>query len=133
MPHLDVPDIRAIDWQALKVHTRGNTSLPLNVQCALHGVCSTHPTQAIGFKGCIFDKDNTLTAPYVPTVAPHLAAALQACKSAFGDSIVVYSNSAGLAQFDPQGKRCDTHTHQVDVFFTLRTQLGCWPRCPHRC
>lgn len=59
--------------------------------------------QAAGFKGCIFDKDNTLTAPYVPTVAPHLAAALQECKCAFGDKIVIYSNSAGLVQFDPDG------------------------------
>lgn len=77
MPHMDVPDIRSINWHALK---------------------------AAGFKGCVFDKDNTLTVPYVETVAPHLRASLEECKSVFGsDRLVVYSNSAGLLQFDPDG------------------------------
>jgi len=58
---------------------------------------------AAGFRGCVFDKDNTLTAPYARAVAPGLAPALARCRAAFGGRVVLFSNSAGLAQFDPEG------------------------------
>ena len=45
LPHISVPDIRHIDW------------------AELHGR---------GFKGVVFDKDNTITAPYTSTTWPLL-------------------------------------------------------------
>ncbi len=60
---------------------------------------------AAGFRGCVFDKDNTLTVPYAREVAPGLAPALARCRAAFGGRVVLFSNSAGLAQFDPEGAR----------------------------
>jgi predicted HAD superfamily phosphohydrolase YqeG len=49
VPHFRVPDIRSINWAALK---------------------------ARGCRGVVFDKDNTLTAPYAPSVFPSLAVPL---------------------------------------------------------
>lgn len=77
MPHLSVPDIRSIDWAALS---------------------------AAGFKGVVFDKDNTLTAPFSLEVEPRLRASLAAAGAAFGGRLVLYSNSAGLQQYDPHGE-----------------------------
>ncbi|KAG0579761.1 hypothetical protein KC19_4G121600 [Ceratodon purpureus] len=76
VPHVSVPDIRWVDWKAL--HDRG-------------------------FEGVVFDKDNTLTAPYALTVWPALTTSLQECQSVFGGRIALLSNSAGLYQFDPDG------------------------------
>lgn len=56
-----------------------------------------------GFRGCVFDKDNTLTAPYAAAVAPALRPALERCRAAFDGRLVLFSNSAGLAQYDPEG------------------------------
>lgn len=57
-----------------------------------------------GFKGCVFDKDNTLTAPYALEIHPEVQEALLHCREAFGDdALVLYSNSAGLTQYDPAG------------------------------
>jgi hypothetical protein len=36
-------------------------------------------------------------------VYPPLCAALEECKSVFGGAVALYSNSAGLFQFDPEG------------------------------
>lgn len=55
-----------------------------------------------GIRGLIYDKDNTLTAPYVDEVHPVVAQAFQASKDVFGDRILVLSNSAGTA--DDEGK-----------------------------
>jgi len=76
LPHISVPDIRWLNWKAVR---------------------------AAGFKGVVFDKDNTLTFPYAPKIHPPLRDALTECRDAFADRIVLYSNSAGLLQFDPQG------------------------------
>lgn len=76
IPHLEVVDLRQIKWQALR--------------------------QA-GFEGCIFDKDNTLTEPYSLELHPAAAVALEECRAAFDGRLVLYSNSAGLEQFDPDG------------------------------
>ena len=48
-------------------------------------------------------QDNTLTEPYAEMVAPQLASALEQCKRTFPDRVVLFSNSAGLQEFDPDG------------------------------
>lgn len=81
VPHLEVPDLRRVQWSALK---------------------------AAGFEGCIFDKDNTLTEPYQLELHPTAAAALEECFQAFEGRVVLYSNSAGLEQYDPDGVEAAT-------------------------
>lgn len=68
IPHVAVPDIRYIDWAGLKRK---------------------------GFEGVVFDKDNTITAPYSLILWPPLGPPVELCKSLFGDNIAVFSNSAG--------------------------------------
>ncbi|XP_024530659.1 probable phosphatidylglycerophosphatase, mitochondrial isoform X1 [Selaginella moellendorffii] len=80
LPHVHVPDISWIDWRALKER---------------------------GFAGVVFDKDNTLTAPYVATVWPTLGESLEECRKCFGENVALLSNSAGLYQFDPAGVEAD--------------------------
>ena len=53
VPHIEVADIRHIDFRQLR---------------------------AAGCKAVIFDKDNTLTAPYVDDIEPRLAEALRECR-----------------------------------------------------
>lgn len=57
------------------------------------------PVQALrnrGFKCLVFDKDNTLTAPYVNSLHPPFTGVWNQCLEVFGrDGIVVVSNSAG--------------------------------------
>lgn len=60
----------------------------------LHPVC---------VQGCAFDKDNTLTLPFLKQVHPDIQASLDECKQVFGGNVVLFSNSAGLYQFDPDG------------------------------
>ncbi|KAK7289597.1 hypothetical protein RIF29_03348 [Crotalaria pallida] len=76
LPHISVPDIRYIDWAEL--HRKG-------------------------FKGVVFDKDNTITAPYSLTPWPPLESSLERCKLEFGPDIAVFSNSAGLYEYDHDG------------------------------
>ncbi|XP_014518951.2 uncharacterized protein LOC106776129 isoform X2 [Vigna radiata var. radiata] len=78
MPHIFVPDIRYIDWAVLRRK---------------------------GFKGVVFDKDNTITAPYSLKPWPPLASSLECCKLAFGHDIAVFSNSAGLHEYDHDGSK----------------------------
>lgn len=80
LPHLSVPDIAWVDWPGLA---------------------------AAGFKLVLFDKDNTLCEPFALAVPPRLAPAFGACRSAFGARVALYSNSAGLAQYDPHGAEAD--------------------------
>jgi phosphatidylglycerophosphatase GEP4 len=68
LPHVSVPDIRYIDW--VELHRRG-------------------------FKGVVFDKDNTITAPYSLKLWGPLGSSLERCKSVFGADIAAFSNSAG--------------------------------------
>eukprot|EP00877_Chromochloris_zofingiensis_P007482 jgi/Chrzof1/2988/Cz12g07050.t1 len=77
IPHISVPDIRWIKWEALK---------------------------AAGFKGCVFDKDNTLCEPFALEVHPKLQQSLADCRDVFDGRMVLFSNSAGLLQYDPQGE-----------------------------
>ncbi|KAG8078194.1 hypothetical protein GUJ93_ZPchr0007g6035 [Zizania palustris] len=77
LPHVSVQDIRWLDWGELR---------------------------RAGFRGVVFDKDNTLTAPYAPGLWPPLAAAFDQCRAVFPPgSLAVYSNSAGLKEYDPDG------------------------------
>ncbi|KAL2322747.1 hypothetical protein Fmac_027126 [Flemingia macrophylla] len=78
LPHISVPGIRYIDWAELRRK---------------------------GFKGVVFDKDNTITAPYSLKPWPPLESSLQCCKSEFGHDISVFSNSAGLDEYDHDGSK----------------------------
>ncbi|KAI9332480.1 mitochondrial PGP phosphatase-domain-containing protein [Zopfochytrium polystomum] len=68
IPKQIVPDIRAIDYRALR---RSGHSL------------------------IVFDKDNTLTAPYSNTLHPPFREAWAECRSEFGPNVWILSNSAG--------------------------------------
>ncbi|KAF4376516.1 hypothetical protein F8388_025387 [Cannabis sativa] len=78
LPHVSVPDIRYIDWFELRKR---------------------------GFKGVVFDKDNTITAPYQLNLWAPLASSLDECKAVFGPNIAVFSNSAGLYEYDHDGSK----------------------------
>ncbi|KAA8526214.1 hypothetical protein F0562_008047 [Nyssa sinensis] len=78
LPHVAVPDIRYIDWAELKRK---------------------------GFKGVVFDKDNTITVPYSLTLWDPLGSSMEWCKSVFGNDMAVFSNSAGLHEYDPDGRK----------------------------
>ncbi|KAF3673852.1 hypothetical protein CQW23_18214 [Capsicum baccatum] len=78
IPHVSVKDIRYIDWVELKRR---------------------------GFEGVVFDKDNTITVPYSLSLWSPLASSIDQCKSLFGNNIAVYSNSAGLDEYDPDGRK----------------------------
>ncbi|KAI7754639.1 hypothetical protein M8C21_021507 [Ambrosia artemisiifolia] len=78
IPHVKVPDVRYIDWAALKRK---------------------------GFEGVVFDKDNTLTVPYSLALWGPIAPSVESCKAVFGDKIAVFSNSAGLEEYDPDGRK----------------------------
>lgn len=77
LPHVSVRDIRSIDWAELK---------------------------SMGFEGVVFDKDNTITVPYSLSLWPPLESSIEECKFLFGSNIAVFSNSAGLYEYDPTGK-----------------------------
>jgi phosphatidylglycerophosphatase GEP4 len=72
-PHFSVKDISKIDPEKLK---------------------------ELGFKGLVFDKDNTLTAPYENEIYPSIKDAFARYRQVFGSSIVIMSNSAGTGD-DP--------------------------------
>ncbi|KAH6822871.1 haloacid dehalogenase superfamily protein [Perilla frutescens var. hirtella] len=78
LPHVSVPDIRYIDWAELKNR---------------------------GFQGVVFDKDNTITVPYSLSLWAPLGPSIEQCKSLFGSNIAVFSNSAGLYEYDPDGTK----------------------------
>jgi phosphatidylglycerophosphatase GEP4 len=48
-----------------------------------------------GIRAIIFDKDNTLTAPYGMAIHPDASQGLQDAKSVFGENVAIMSNSAG--------------------------------------
>ena len=80
VPHLEVRDVGCLDFAALR---------------------------AAGCEAVVFDKDNTLTAPYAAEVHPRAAAAVRRCVDAFGASrTAVLSNSAGTPD-DPGYRQAD--------------------------
>ena len=68
LPHLDISSIAVLNWKA---------------------------AVASGFRGVVFDKDNTLTLPYELQAQKSIVASLQQCVDAFKGNVVVFSNSAG--------------------------------------
>ncbi|KAJ7960686.1 haloacid dehalogenase (HAD) superfamily protein [Quillaja saponaria] len=88
LPYIAVPDIRYIDWAEL---------------------------QQRGFKGVVFDKDNTITAPYSLKLWGPLGSSLERCKSVFGPDIAVFSNSAGLLEYDHDGSKAKTLERAVGI------------------
>jgi len=48
-----------------------------------------------GIQGVIFDKDNTITAPYINEIYEPLRDVVQQFKDTFGDQMMILSNSAG--------------------------------------
>ncbi|KAI4363886.1 hypothetical protein MLD38_020049 [Melastoma candidum] len=78
LPHVRVQDVRCIDWGELKRK---------------------------GFKGVVFDKDNSITAPYSLKLWPPIAPSIERCKSVFGQNVAVFSNSAGLMEYDQNGTK----------------------------
>ena len=79
LPHLEVPTIADIDFKGLR---------------------------ALGCRGVVFDKDNTLTAPYVDTLEPSLGTALDDARAAFDGRVAVLSNSAGTPD-DPGHRQAE--------------------------
>ena len=67
--------------------------------------------RAAGVASIIFDKDNTLTAPYVDTAHIDVSDAIERAKDAFGaDNCIVLSNSAGSGDDAPDynaAKACE--------------------------
>jgi phosphatidylglycerophosphatase GEP4 len=68
MPHVAVQRIHQLNWAAFA---------------------------RLGFKGCVLDKDNTLTKPYSMVLEPLVQESLTSCLAAFKGNVVVFSNSAG--------------------------------------
>lgn len=56
-----------------------------------------------GVRAVIFDKDNTLTAPYVNEIYPELQSVVARFKTVFGNNMKILSNSAGTK--DDKGYR----------------------------
>lgn len=72
--------------------------------CADVGCVDFAALAEAGVRAVLFDKDNTLTLPYVDEPHEPLKPALRAAVEAFGaERVAVLSNSAGLTQFDPDG------------------------------
>mmetsp|Transcript_14817 Transcript_14817/g.18317 ORF Transcript_14817/g.18317 Transcript_14817/m.18317 type:complete len:220 (+) Transcript_14817:228-887(+) len=70
VPHYCFRTIADVDWAALKAETK-----TLYV---------------------VFDKDNTLTAPYVDSLYPKVAKSVEKCMEVFGnENVAIVSNSAG--------------------------------------
>ncbi|KAL2496677.1 haloacid dehalogenase (HAD) superfamily protein [Forsythia ovata] len=88
IPHVTVPDIRYIDWAELKKR---------------------------GFKGVVFDKDNTITLPYSLSLWAPLGSSIEQCKSLFGNGIAVFSNSAGLYEYDPDGRKAQALEDAIGI------------------
>ncbi|KAI3696109.1 hypothetical protein L1987_79118 [Smallanthus sonchifolius] len=88
IPHVSVPDVRYIDWAALKRK---------------------------GFEGVVFDKDNTLTVPYSLALWGPISPSVEVCKAVFGNNIAVFSNSAGLQEYDPDGRKARTLEYVIGI------------------
>ncbi|TDH65045.1 uncharacterized protein CCR75_002124 [Bremia lactucae] len=68
-----------------------------------------------GFRGVIFDKDNTLTIPHEIAIPSHFASSLDECRRVFGDSgVVVFSNSAGSVD-DKDGNQATKIEEELHV------------------
>ncbi|XP_074587166.1 phosphatidylglycerophosphate phosphatase 1, chloroplastic/mitochondrial-like isoform X2 [Curcuma longa] len=96
LPHLSVPDIRWVDWPALR---------------------------RLGFRGVVFDKDNTLTAPYSLALWPPLSPSLRLCQTSFPGSVAVFSNSTGLKQYDPDGAEAKALEESIEGIRIIKHEV----------
>ncbi|CAH9148382.1 unnamed protein product [Cuscuta epithymum] len=88
IPHIAVPDIRYIDWAELRRR---------------------------GFEGVVFDKDNTITAPYSLRLWTPLGSSIEQCKALFDNNIAVFSNSAGLLEYDADYRNAKILEHAIGI------------------
>jgi len=88
LAHVGVKNISAVDWSKVK---------------------------ASGFKGCVFDKDNTLTSPYSLCFHPEVKDSFADCIKAFDGKVALLSNSAGLSQYDPHGEEANAIEKKLGV------------------
>ncbi|XP_020589352.1 uncharacterized protein LOC110030780 [Phalaenopsis equestris] len=96
LPHLSVPDFRWIDWSEL---------------------------ERLGFRGVVFDKDNTLTAPYSLSLWPALSGSFARCQTVFPGKVAIFSNSAGLCQYDPDDSEARTLEESIGGIHVIRHEL----------
>ncbi|EST07668.1 Mitochondrial PGP phosphatase [Kalmanozyma brasiliensis GHG001] len=88
VPHVQVPDIRHLDWEAL---------------------------HANGVRFLVFDKDNCLTAPHSDVLEPSITEAWQRCQHVFGrENILIVSNSSGSSS-DPSGLGAESLSRALNV------------------
>lgn len=92
------PALRA----ALRVLSRPRLLLPTASVESIANI-SFKGLRECGIQGVIFDKDNTLTAPYELSIFPSLKEAFEEAKAEFAGKCVIMSNSAGTPD-DPQFK-----------------------------
>ncbi|KAK8960976.1 hypothetical protein KSP40_PGU021921 [Platanthera guangdongensis] len=104
LPHLSVPDFRWIDWSEL---------------------------ERLGFRGVVLDKDNTLTAPYSFSLFPSLSGSLVQCQAVFPAKVAVFSNSAGLYQYDPDGSEARALEESIGGIHVIRHGLCISIPVPH--
>jgi phosphatidylglycerophosphatase GEP4 len=64
---------------------------------SIKNICEIDPRvlKEMGFKGIIFDKDNTLTIPYSNNFHPKTRQCINSYKEAFPEKLAIFSNSAG--------------------------------------
>ncbi|KMZ64039.1 Phosphatidylglycerophosphatase [Zostera marina] len=93
IPHVSVADIRSIEWDVL---------------------------EKAGFRGVVFDKDNTITAPYSLALWPLLESSFKKCCDAFPGKVAVLSNSAGLNEYDPDGSHARTIEESIQGVHVIR-------------
>eukprot|EP01121_Diplochlamys_sp_Union-15-3_P011030 TRINITY_DN3165_c0_g1_i4.p1 TRINITY_DN3165_c0_g1~~TRINITY_DN3165_c0_g1_i4.p1 ORF type:complete len:208 (-),score=10.18 TRINITY_DN3165_c0_g1_i4:4-627(-) len=94
VPHFRVEDVRQIDFKRLN---------------------------SAGFKGVIFDKDNTLTVPYHFDVHPILKNAVKEFQFIFGKHAVVFSNTIG-SKYDSPNFEQAKHFESVTGIPVIRHQ-----------
>ena len=88
IPHVQVPDIRHLDWEAL---------------------------HANGVRFLVFDKDNCLTAPHSDVLEPSITDAWERCQRVFGhENILIVSNSSGSSD-DPSGLGAESLSRTLNV------------------
>lgn len=97
LPHVSVKHIGLLDFELLR---QAGTCPAHQRSTPPHSIPRTHPhpppNHHPGIKGIVFDKDNTLTAPYVDEVHEQVAAAFEKSKAVFGAKrLLIISNSAG--------------------------------------
>ncbi|KAH0829104.1 hypothetical protein J3R83DRAFT_2570 [Lanmaoa asiatica] len=88
LPHVIVPDIRQLDFLALR---------------------------KAGYRGAVFDKDNCLTIPYKDSLVPQLEDAWKECRAVFGEgAVLIVSNSAGT-KHDTGQVQAESVSHHLSV------------------